>query len=276
MKAYLELIRPSNSIMAGFAVLLSGMIAAGRQIPPLDVIFAVLATICASSGGMVVNDYFDYEIDLINRPERVLPRGALTRREAFIFACCLFFLAYFFIALTNVLCIAIGYPALVLIMVYSWKLKRTPLVGNFVVAFLTSLTLVYGGAAAGNITLVSMLAICAFFANLSREIIKDVEDIKGDESMGSRTLPILWGTRKSVLIAAVFLICGIAATFLPYSAGIFGWFYLLLVAPVDMVMVYLVYLLVAHRMDKVSLIQRLEKLGMYAVLIIFFVSKMVQ
>jgi geranylgeranylglycerol-phosphate geranylgeranyltransferase len=103
-----------------------------------------------------------------------------------------------------------------------------------------------------------------------------VEDIKGDESLGSRTLPILWGTRKSVLIAAVFLVLGVAATFLPYFAGIFGWFYLLLVAPVDMVMVYLVYLLVAHRMDKVSLIQRLEKLGMYAVLIIFFVSKMVQ
>ena len=181
MKAYLELIRPSNTIMAGFAVFLSGAIAAGRQIPPLDVFLAVLGTICASSGGMVTNDYFDYEIDLINRPERALPRGALTRKRALIFACVLFVLALLFIAFTNWLCIAIGYPAVFLIVVYSWKLKRRPFIGNFAVAFLTSLTLVYGGAAAGNIVLVTMLAICAFFANLSREIVKDIEDMKGTD-----------------------------------------------------------------------------------------------
>lgn len=276
MKAYLELIRPSNSLMAGFAVFLSGMIAAGRQVPPFDVFLAVLGTVCASSGGMVVNDYFDYDIDVINRPERALPRGAVTRKRAFVFACILFGLAYIFIAFTNWLCIAIGYPAIVLIMVYSWTLKKRPFIGNFVVAFLTSLTLVYGGAAAGNIVLVTMLAICAFFANLSREIAKDIEDIKGDESMGSRTLPILWGVKKSILLSAVFLIMGIAATFLPYFAGIFGWFYLLLVIPVDVVMAYVVWLLVTFRMDKISVVQQLEKAGMYAVLVIFFVSKMVQ
>ncbi|KYK38169.1 MAG: hypothetical protein AYK18_01050 [Theionarchaea archaeon DG-70] len=276
MKAYLELIRPSNTIMAGFAVFLSGAIAAGRQIPPLDVFLAVLGTICASSGGMVTNDYFDYEIDLINRPERALPRGALTRKRALIFACVLFVLALLFIAFTNWLCIAIGYPAVFLIVVYSWKLKRRPFIGNFAVAFLTSLTLVYGGAAAGNIVLVTMLAICAFFANLSREIVKDIEDMKGDEQLGSKTLPILWGVRKSVLAAAGFLVLGIAATFLPYCAGIFGWLYLVLVVPVDVVMLYVVWLLITSRIEKVSLMQKVEKAGMYAVLVIFFVSKMVQ
>ena len=222
MKDYLELIRPSNTMMAGFAVFLSGMIATGRQIPPLNVFLAVLGTICASSGGMVLNDYFDYEIDCINRPERPLPRGAVTRRKAAFAAFFLFGLAYIFIAFTNWLCIAIGYPAIVLIGVYSWKLKRKPVIGNVVVALLTSLTLVYGGAAAGNIVLVSMLAICAFFANLSREIAKDIEDIKGDETLGSRTLPILWGVKRSASISAVFLVVGIFTTFLPYFAGIFG------------------------------------------------------
>ncbi|KYK35838.1 MAG: hypothetical protein AYK19_22260 [Theionarchaea archaeon DG-70-1] len=276
MKAYLELIRPSNSLMAGFAVFLSGMIAAGRHVPPLDVILAVLGTVCASSGGMVINDYFDYDIDVINRPERALPRGAVTRKEALVFALILFGLAFLFIALTNALCIALGYPAIVLIVVYSWKLKKTPFIGNFVVAFLTSLTLVYGGAAAGNIVLVTMLAICAFFANLSREIAKDIEDIKGDESLGSRTLPILWGVKRSTLISAGFLLLGIAATFLPYFSGLFGWFYLLLVIPVDVVMMYVVWLLVTSQMDKINMIQKLEKAGMYAVLLIFFVSKMLQ
>ncbi len=276
MKAYLELIRPSNTIMAGFAVFLSGLIATGRQVPPSDVFLAVLGTICASSGGMVMNDYFDYEIDVINRPQRVLPRGALTRRKALIFAVVLFVLALSFIAFTNFLCIAIGYPAILLILVYSWKLKKTPFIGNVAVAFLTSLTLVYGGAAAGSIVLVSMLAISAFFANVSREIAKDIEDIKGDESLGSRTLPILWSVRKSALLSAGFLVLGIAATFLPYFSGIFGWLYLVLVAPVDVVMVYVGYLLVSNKMEKIALIQNLEKAGMYAVLLIFFVSKMVQ
>jgi geranylgeranylglycerol-phosphate geranylgeranyltransferase len=276
MKAYLEIIRPSNSIMAGFAVFLSGMIAAGRQVPPLDVFLAVMGTIAASSGGMVMNDYFDYDIDSINRPQRPLPRGAVTRRNAFIFAVILFVLAYLFIAFTNWICILIGYPAIALIFVYSWKLKRRPLSGNFVVAFLTSLTLVYGGAAAEKVLLVSMLAVCAFFANFSREIAKDIEDIKGDQSLGSRTLPILWGVERSAQLSAVCLALGIAATFLPYFAGIFGWLYLALVIPVDVIMVYAVYLLLKMRIDKITVIQRLEKAGMYSVLVIFFISKMVQ
>jgi geranylgeranylglycerol-phosphate geranylgeranyltransferase len=276
MRAYLELIRPSNSIMAGFAVFLSGMIGAGRQIPPLDVFLAVLGTICASSGGMVTNDYFDYEIDIINRPERPLPRGAVTRRNVAMFASGLFGLAFLFIAFTNYLCILIGYPAIVLIVVYSWKLKGRPFIGNVVVALLTSLTLVYGGAATGNVVLVTLLAVCAFFANLSREIAKDIEDIRGDESLGSRTLPILWGVRNSAVVSAIFLILGILAAFLPYIAGIFGQLYLLLVILVDGVMVYVVWLLLGLKVEKIRLIQKLEKAGMYAVLVIFFISKMVQ
>ncbi|MBU7033174.1 MAG: UbiA family prenyltransferase [Theionarchaea archaeon] len=276
MKAYLELIRPSNSIMAGFAVFLSGMIATGRAIPPIDVFFAVMGTISASSAGMVINDYFDYDIDIINRPDRVLPRNIISRKNAAFFALILFALAYIFIGFTNLLCIGIGYPAVVLIFVYSWKLKRQPFIGNFVVAFLTSLTLVYGGAAASNVVLVTMLAICAFFANLSREIVKDIEDIRGDERLGSKTFPILYGIPKASLVAAIFLSLGIAATFLPYFTGLFGWVYLLLIAPVDSVMLYLVYLLMLKRIDRISLIQRIEKAGMYAVLIIFFVSKMIQ
>lgn len=276
MKAYLELIRPSNSIMAGFAVFLSGMIATGRAIPPIDVFFAVMGTMSASSAGMVINDYFDYDIDIINRPDRVLPRNIISRKNAAFFALILFALAYIFIGFTNLLCIGIGYPAVVLIFVYSWKLKRQPFIGNFVVAFLTSLTLVYGGAAASNVVLVTMLAICAFFANLSREIVKDIEDIRGDERLGSKTFPILYGIPKASLVAAIFLSLGIAATFLPYFAGLFGWVYLLLIIPVDSVMLYLVYLLMLKRIDRISLIQRIEKAGMYAVLIIFFVSKMIQ
>ncbi|MBU7013647.1 MAG: geranylgeranylglycerol-phosphate geranylgeranyltransferase [Theionarchaea archaeon] len=276
MKAYLEMIRPSNSIMAGFAVFLSGMIAAGRQVPPLDVFLAVIGTIAASSAGMVMNDYFDYDIDSINKPQRPLPSGAVTRRNACIFALLLFGLAFLFIAFTNWICILIGYPAIALIFVYSWKLKRSPLSGNFVVAFLTSLTLVYGGAAAGKVLLVSMLAVSAFFANFSREIAKDIEDIEGDQRLGSRTLPILWGVGRSAQLSAVCLVLGIVATFLPYSAGIFGWLYLVLVIPVDALMVYAVYLLLKMRMDKITVVQKLEKAGMYSVLVIFFVSKMLQ
>ncbi len=221
-----------------------------------------------------MNDYFDYDIDCINRPDRPLPRGAVTQRHALLFGLGLIFLAYIFIGVTNALCIAIGYPAIVLIVVYSWKLKRKPFIGNFSVAFLTSLTLVYGGAAAGTIVLVSMLAICAFFANLSREIAKDIEDIKGDETLGSKTLPILWGIKKSALISAVFLAIGVMATFLPYFAGIFGLKYIMLVMLVDVAMMYVIWLLITDRMDKIRIIQKLEKAGMYVMLIIFFVSKM--
>jgi 4-hydroxybenzoate polyprenyltransferase len=84
---------------------------------------------------------------------------------------------------------------------YSNNLKRQPFVGNLVVALLTGLSIytvdVYYGV--GN-PLVTIYASFSFFITLVREIIKDMEDLKGDNTFGCRTLPIIWGVRKTKLV----------------------------------------------------------------------------
>ena len=90
---------------------------------------------------------------------------------------------------------------------YSNRLKRMPLLGNITVALLTSaslmiLTFLFND----NARLVIVYSFFAFFVNLIREIIKDMEDMRGDKAFGCRTLPIVIGIRKSKLFIYALMI----------------------------------------------------------------------
>ncbi len=95
---------------------------------------------------------------------------------------------------------------------YSNALKRQPFIGNLSIAFLTALSIfvipfLYAEA---NIMYVLIYGMFAFQATLLREIIKDIEDLKGDNTFGCRTLPIIWGIRRTknviYLLATAFLV----------------------------------------------------------------------
>jgi 4-hydroxybenzoate polyprenyltransferase len=84
---------------------------------------------------------------------------------------------------------------------YSNILKRLPFIGNFVVGLLTGLSIIVVDVLFGvNNFMVVIYAIFAFFMTLVREIIKDMEDLKGDGSFGCKTLPIVLGIRKTKMI----------------------------------------------------------------------------
>ncbi len=274
-KAFLELIRPINDVMSAFAVFISGIISAGWNMPLASVMAATVGTFFASAGGMVINDYFDYDIDSVNKPFRPIPRGHITRRGALSFSVVLFGSALFCALFTNVWCIVVGILAVILMVLYSWKLKRRLFIGNVAVAFLSALALLYGGIATGSVELVSILALIAFFASVSREMAKDIEDIEGDRLGGSRTVPVIMGAEKTVQIAGVFLALGIAFSVLPYVYGIFDEWYLAMVTPVNLVMTYVVIKMLLKKVDTISVWQKVLKVGMYVTLGIFLVSRLI-
>jgi 4-hydroxybenzoate polyprenyltransferase len=121
---------------------------------------------------------------------------------------------------------AVNVIAVFLLWLYSNLLKRLPFVGNLSVAFLTGLTLILVDLYfhSGNY-LIYIYACFAFFMTLIREIIKDMEDLKGDNSFGCKTLPIIWGIRKTkqmiYFLLTVFVITvvvlNILFTELPFS-----------------------------------------------------------
>jgi len=274
-KVLLELIRPINDVMSAFAVLISGVISAGWHMPLLSVAAASVGTFFASAGGMVINDYFDVDIDLVNRPHRPIPRGQITRRGALYFSIFLFGGAFACVLFTNMWCIIVGVPAVFLIILYSWKLKRTLFIGNIVVAFLSALALLYGGIATGSTQLVSILALIAFFASVSRELAKDIEDVEGDRIGGSKSMPVTLGVEVTAQIAGLFLVFAIASSFLPYVYGIFDKWYVAMVVPVNVVMSYLAVQMLLKKVDRIAVWQKTLKAGMYVTLGIFLVSRLI-
>ncbi len=175
------------------------------------------STILIAAAGYIINDYYDVKIDYINKPERVVVGKVLKRRHVMavhtifnVIGIMLGLLLYWKVGLVNLL-------AAVWLWFYSNQLKRLPLLGNLSVAILTGMS-VYVVALYydENISLIHAYAVLAFVLSLVREIIKDMEDLKGDAAFGCKTLPIVWGVRRTkhiqyVLLAAlVLLLCMMA------------------------------------------------------------------
>ena len=220
LKGFVEILRPANCVVAGLVGILGATVALG-SLPGYEkslMIFLVVFLGC--SWGNIINDYFDYEIDKINRPTRPLPRGALSRKAALVYGLCLALLGLLIGYMLNLWAFLFAFGAYLLMYLYAWKLKPTPFVGNLTVATLTGVTPLYGAVAVGKIGLAGYLALCAFLVNVAREIFKDIEDVEGDRVHGAKTLPIIWGVKRTSKMGVLFSLATILASFLPVKAGI--------------------------------------------------------
>ena len=174
-----------------------------------------LSTVCIAAAGYIINDYFDIKIDIVNKPERVVVGRYLKRRWAMgahqilnvMGAVMGFFLSHW-IFLINVFSIT-------LLWFYSERYKRLPFIGNFIVALLTGMTLlILTVHYPSNRKLVFIYAVFSFFISMIREIVKDMEDIRGDEAHGCRTLPIIWGIRRTKTFLYIWIALFIIALFI--------------------------------------------------------------
>ncbi len=211
-----KLSRPINFIISFLSIIVAGIICRSPLFMWTDILLASFAGAFTSAAGNIINDYFDYEIDKINRPKRILPSGIITRRQAL--QIYLFFL-FIITALTiplNAIAIIIVIISNIVIFFYSYKLKNIPLLGNFVVSFFTGLAFVYGGAAVNNYYGAIIPALFAFFINFIREIVKDIEDIKGDSMQKVFTFPAIYGLKKSFYIVCILTIVLILLTHIPF------------------------------------------------------------
>ena len=158
----------------------------------------ILSTCTIAAAGYIINDYYDIKIDLVNKPERVVIGKDITRRYAILFHSLLSILGVTLGMIVNWRIGAINFASAFLLWWYSNDLKRHPFIGNVVIALLTGISILIVDALyhTGN-PLIFIYASFAFFMTLIREIIKDMEDLKGDDTFGCKTLPIIWGLRKT-------------------------------------------------------------------------------
>jgi geranylgeranylglycerol-phosphate geranylgeranyltransferase len=272
--ALIRIIRPLNAFMAGLAGILAYVIATGTLIPAVLIVFFMVLLITAA--GNVINDFHDAAIDAINRPDRPIPSGMITRREALVYALVLFVVSniagLLFAPLPLVLIALVNSCILWL---YASRLKVMPLLGNIAVSYLAASIFLFGGALEGWSGVFSNLPVAGatFFVMLARELIKDAEDMPGDAAQGARTFPILYGIRYTVLIAAAAAVTGVVISLTLFLR--WGIFYLAGIIPVDLII--LSGIVQAVRCSTAEEIQKsrsssLVKAGMFASLLVFLIS----
>jgi len=185
-----------------------------QNIQNFGIFLLSIATITIGAAGYIINDYYDIKIDTINRPDRVVIGRSMSRRMAMALHLVL-----------NGIGIAIGIylwhwkvlagciVAAFWLWFYSNRLKRLAFWGNLSVALLTVMAIEGVNAYLNqNNLLVHMFAIFAFFISVIREVIKDMEDLRGDMHFGCKTLPIIWGIRKTKVFLLIVLGLFLAST----------------------------------------------------------------
>ena len=211
----LTITRPANSLVAGLAALLGYIVATGTLAPIALILVPIVGFITA--GGNVFNDLCDLEIDRINRPQRPLPSGEVSPRGAGLLAASLFAAGLVLTIPAGLPCVVIAVVNSLLLISYARNLKRTTLWGNVAVSYLAASIYPFGGALAGISAIGRTLPLAGitFLAMLSRELLKDAEDVEGDRRAGARTVPISFGVKKTGVFAYACALGAIAVSILP-------------------------------------------------------------
>jgi geranylgeranylglycerol-phosphate geranylgeranyltransferase len=225
MNAYLEILRPFNAIMGVIAVLLVAIISGNFNVyVPVACVIVFIFT----GAGNAINDYFDHKIDAINKPERPIPSGRISLNAAAIYATTLFVIATIMSLLIGIIPGIIVVLSAILMFLYAYKLKKSCLVGNLSIAFLTGLCFVFAGVVLGVVLLSILLGFYAFLMTMAREIVKDMEDVEGDSMEGANTFPIKFGMKSSSILAAFFMVLASLTSPVLYLIGIFNILYLII------------------------------------------------
>lgn len=205
-----------------------------HQLTPFLCGLLVLASVLIAAGGYIINDYFDINIDQVNKPAKMVVERVINRRHAMALHAIVTLLG---VALsgwvsvkTNLLLFPANLLCALLLWFYSTRFKRELLVGNLLIALLTawtilvmyvainstrSIILLPAGEMASALQRVFKFAVLyggfAFILSLIREVVKDIEDVEGDARYDCNTLPIAWGIRSAKVFAGVWLVVLLAA-----------------------------------------------------------------
>lgn len=276
----LSMIRPVNSVMVGFAVIVGIAVTSNdyRQIFTLTSALGFLTGFFISSFSMVSNDIYDMEVDRINQPTRPLVRGSVSRLEAIVFSVILLTLGLAASLLLSPINFGIAAIFALAGWFYNYHGKKMGLFGNSLVALSLAIPYIYGSVALGNylINLGYLLALTSFLAGLGREVLKGVADIEGDRVRNVRTVAISYGIGAARSLVAGLFLLAVASSSIPVILGLLGRalpVYLVLIAITDGVFIYLTYRVLSLRNERDSLgLKRIALGGMMLGLVAYLVS----
>lgn len=196
------LIRPLNVLIAGLSTLIAASLSPIFNYQQ-QVVYAILSVVFITAAANIVNDIFDIEIDKINKPGRPLAAGQISITSAWIFYVLLNIIGLFFSFIVSLKLAGIAIFAIIILFLYSFYFKKTILVGNLLVSFISGLTFVFATLAIDDFQAGIIPAVFAFFFHFGREILKDIQDLEGDLIHNTITFPGRFGKKKSLLIVNI-------------------------------------------------------------------------
>ena len=270
----INITRPLNVLITFAVVIVAVIISSEYFVFTEEIFLAALSAALVAAAGNIINDYFDYEIDKINRPNRPLPLGLISRSEALSLYFVLSVLSMFISINISVEAFIIVSATNVLLYFYSAALKKIPLIGNLVVSTCTALAFIYGGVVVGNIYDAIIPTVFALLVNLIREIIKDIEDIDGDKKNRLETYPIKYGIENSKTLLIALLIFLFTATSIPTLFRLYKIEYFIIVMFfVNLPIIYFISEIASkHFLNNISKLSSLIKLTMIFGLIAIFLG----
>ena len=225
LRGFVQLIRPLNCLMMGFAVIVGASLVSNLSFT-VKLLFGFVTSFTLTAASMVVNDFYDREIDAINEPNRPIPRGDVNPREALVFALVLSIIGLGAAFQTNIASLIVAVIAWIISIIYITEGKGTGLPGNLMVSATVVIPFIYGGLAVGEIETSTLLfVLIVFLSNTGREITKGIVDVEGDRSHNIKTLAVRFGERTAAFVAAAFSILAVCLSPLPWWWGLVSdWF----------------------------------------------------
>ena len=220
MNPYIALIRPGNAILTAIAVIAGAFIAAGPDIVNFQVEIAIccISAMMLVGGGNALNDYNDRESDKENHPNRPIPSGEINAETALNYSYTLLGLGLAILFLSpnkidnlDLMPFIIALLGMITLVGYENGLKAAGITGNIAVGFMSGAVFLYAGMVVNNPGPTIWMFGLAFLATISREIVKDIQDLEGDRDR--RTLPSRIGSSYSLNIAILILLIAIGLSY---------------------------------------------------------------
>lgn len=240
--AFAKLLRPLNLFQGAIAVLISATLV--NNFPSYQKILIVaLIVILYLGAGNALNDYYDWEIDKINRPDRPIPRGDVKRSESLYLSMILFLVGTLLsIKVLKIEVAIILAISLFLLLTYTKLFKMRPFIGNAVISLMLGMVFIFSTAVFKDIRAGIAPALLAFGFTFIREIVKDIQDMKGDKRVNANTIPIKYGVKTARNFAIFLTALLIIGAPLLYVLKIYGKYYLVtLILAVEIPMIFFIY-----------------------------------
>ncbi|MFW9778932.1 MAG: geranylgeranylglycerol-phosphate geranylgeranyltransferase [Candidatus Heimdallarchaeota archaeon] len=247
LKGLIQISRPLNSFLSGFAVVIGAIAAISHPLTQNQlwgIVLGYLTTSLVAVGGYAINDVFDIEIDKINMPHRPLPSGYLTLNQAKIYAIILFIIGNLLALMIDVPAFLLAFSAGLMLYMYAAYFKRAGFLGNIMIGILTAVPFIFGGLLTASYETMIFPALFAFLLIAGREVIKDIEDVRGDRMENVKSIALMYGVAAARNLGYAFLVLLMMISPLPillryYSSPIF----IVIVLGIDLVILFVGYLL---------------------------------